>query len=197
MPPPSLASTTLPVDLVPAGAVLFRIHRIDRDPIFFGPGKGTDPSNRFDSASGGFVVLYVGLSLDGAVVETVLHNPARRLMAYAEIAARASSRLTSSRDLKLVRLHGTGLQAVGCDNAISTGPYDPCGAWADALWAHKDQPDGIAYQSRHDPGQICLALFERPDLRLTAADSVPLVQQLPTIAAILSGYGKSIDSVPV
>ena len=197
MPPPTLAATTLPIDLVPAGTPMFRIHRIGHDPIHFGPGKGAAPTYRFDSAAGHFGVLYVGLSLDGAVVETVLRNPARRLVPYADLAARGTCLLTPARDLKLVRLHGTGLQALGCDNAISTGPYDPCGAWADALWAHKDQPDGIAYRSRHDPGQLCLALFERPDLRLAADDPVPLVRQLPMIAAILSRYGKSIDRVPV
>jgi hypothetical protein len=155
------------------------------------------PTYRFDSLTGNFGVLYVGLSLAAALVETLLRNPTRRMVAYPELAERASCDLTATRDLRVARLHGTGLQAVGCDNAISTGPYEPCGAWADALWDHKDRPDGIAYQSRHDSGRICLALFERDDLHLEAPDPVPLVRQLPTVAAILSGYGKSIVDVPV
>jgi hypothetical protein len=196
-PPAWLAATPLPIDVVPAGTVLFRVHRLGRGPIFFGPGRGVGPTYRFDSLTGRFGVLYVGLSLAAALVETLLRNPTRRMVAYPELAERASCDLTATRDLRVARLHGTGLQAVGCDNAISTGPYEPCGAWADALWDHKDRPDGIAYQSRHDSGQICLALFERDDLYLEAPDPVPLVRQLPTVAAILSGYGKSIVDVPI
>jgi hypothetical protein len=102
----------------------------------------------------------------------------------------------SGRDLKLVRLHGNGLQQLGCDNAISTGPYDPCGAWSDALWAHRLVPDGIAYQSRHDPGEICLALFDRPDLGLVADATTNLQDMLPTVANVPGSYGKSISMPP-
>lgn len=74
--------------------------------------------------------------------------------------------------------------------------YEPCGAWANALWRHAHQPDGNAYQSRHDPAQICLALFERPDLALQAGPFGRLTDQLPTVAKLLSAYGKSITGVP-
>lgn len=195
-PPPWLATTHLPIERIPAGTRLVRVHRRDRDPIFFGPGPGVPPTYRFDSPTGRFGVLYVGLGLAVALAETLLRNPARRMVAFADLAARASCDLTSARDLRLASLHDAGLQAVGCDNAISTGPYDPCGAWADALWSHPDQPDGIAYRSRHDPAQLCLALFQRPDLHLQAADPVPLIRQLPNVAAILAAYGKSITDVP-
>jgi hypothetical protein len=196
MPPPWLATTALPIDLVAAGTLLFRIHRRDHDPVFFGPGKGIAPTYRFDSPTGIFGVLYLGLSFAASVAETILRNPSRRMVSYLTLAERASCDLKSTRDLRVVRLYGTGLQAVGCDNAISTGPYDACGAWSDALWSHPDVPDGIAYQSRHDPGELCLALFDRPDLRLQVPESVPLIGQMSTIAAILRGYRKSIVDVP-
>jgi hypothetical protein len=141
-------------------------------------------------------VLYAGLSLEAAVVETLLRNPSRRMVYFGFIAERASCNIKSGRDLRLVQLHSKGLLAVGCDNRISTGPYGPCGAWADALWAHADQPDGIAYRSRYDPGELCVALFDRPNLELLASESEPLDRQLPMMAAILSAYEKSIASVP-
>ena len=197
LPPVWLPTASLPVDSLAAGTTLSRIHRRGRDPIFFGPGAGQLPTYRFDSLTGAFGVLYVGLSLGVAVAETLLRNPSRRIVSYPDLAERLSCNLVSARDLRVARLHGTGLQAVGCDNSISTGPYDVCGAWADALWAHRDVPDGIAYQSRHDSGQICLALFERPDLQLQASDPVPLTRRLAEISAILGGYGKSIIDVPV
>ncbi len=130
------------------------------------------------------------------LAETLLLNPARKMVSFPAIAERASFELQSHRDLRLVALHGPGLQQVGCDNAISTGPYDPCGVWADALWAHTDAPDGIAYPSRHDPCQISLALFSRSDLTLVAAPSVPLADQAPFVAHLLAGYGKSVTDLP-
>lgn len=196
LPPAWLKEADLPVHQVPSATPLYRIHRLTHGPVFFGPGPGNPPTYRFDSTAGVFSVLYVGLGFAGAVVETVLRNPARKVVSYHEIADRASTVLRSGRDLKLVRLHGTGLQQVGCDNSVSTGPYGPCGAWADALWDHPSAPDGIAYQSRHDPGEVCLALFERPSLGLTHGPPVPLLEQLPTVAPLLSGYGKSISGLP-
>jgi hypothetical protein len=196
LPPVWLNTADIPIDVVPAGTPLNRVHRRTHGPIFFGPGAGNPATFRFDSPSGTFGVLYVSLNLAGALVETLLRNPARKMVAYPAIAARAFSIVRSSRDLRLVRLHGTGLQQVGCDNSISTGPYEPCGAWADAMWAHRSAPDGIAYQSRHDSGEICLALFERPDLGLTAGPTTPLLDRLPTIANLLSTYGKSVTDLP-
>ncbi len=196
MPPGWLAGATLPVDRLGAGTPLFRVHRREHDPVFFGPGKGVAPTYRFDSPTGAFGVLYAGLSLEAAIAETLLRNPHRRMVGYSDLADRASCVLTCARELRVVRLFGAGLQVVGCDNAISTGPYDVCGAWADALWAHPERPDGIAYQSRHDPGAMCIALFEREGIEVRASESVPLTEQLPRVAAILGVYGKSIVDVP-
>jgi hypothetical protein len=58
------------------------------------------------------------------------------------------------------------------------------------------EPDGVACQSRHDPREICLAIFERPGLRFTAGAPVPLLDQLPNLAALLGEYGKSIAIPP-
>jgi hypothetical protein len=164
--------------------------------VFFGPGAGNPPTFRFDSFAGAFGVLYLGLGMAGALVETLLRNPARKMIDYVDVAARALTSLHSGRDLALIQLHGTGLQQLGCDNAISTGPYNPCGAWSDALWAHASTPDGIAYQSRHDPGEICVALFERPDLALVPDRTTDLPDMLPALGNVLSSYGKSICMPP-
>jgi hypothetical protein len=68
-----------------------------------------------------------GIHVRGAFAETVLRNPARRMISMAEIAARTLAVLAISRGLRLVRMHGAGLQALGLDNAIITGPFEPCG----------------------------------------------------------------------
>jgi hypothetical protein len=178
---------------VPAGTVLHRIHRAALGPVFFGPGPGNPPTYRFDSASSRFGVLYVGLSRAGAVAETLLRNPQRLMVSTSEITSRAATELNCRRELRIVKLYGSGLQAVGTDNSISTGPYGPCGLWADALWDHPDQPDGIAYQSRHDSNEICLALFERPGMTLDIRSTRPLTAMSREIAAFLDAHGKSLS----
>lgn len=193
-PPDWLADISLPLDEIQGGQVLHRVHRSTLDPIFFGPGTDVLPTNRFDSASGRFGVLYAGLTLRGALAETLLRNPQRLMVAMADIVERSASGLVSDRPLRIVRLHGAGLQTVGTDNAISTGPYAPCGRWSDALWDHPDRPDGLAYQSRHDSNQICLAIFERAGLQLTPRGTQPLSSMLGTVAALLDGYGKSVST---
>lgn len=193
-PPPAwLPTARLPLLRLPAQSSLVRVHRLEHHPVFFSPGTGRAPAGRFDSPSGAFGVLYLAQSLDGAFAETVLRNPQRRLVDLSEIAGRAVSVLDLSRATRLVDLREAGLQALGTDNAISTGPYGPCGAWADALHAHPDAPDGIAYSSRHDPGQLCIVLFSRADLGLgILSGPTPLADLLDEVASLLRRYGKGL-----
>jgi RES domain len=181
-----------------AGTTLYRVHRTRNDPVFFGPGKDASgrplpPSFRFDSPSGAFGVLYIAKELAGAVVETILRNPERQMVALSQVMSRAATELRCSRDLRMVQLHGAGLQQVGTDNAISTGPYEPCGLWAAALWRHPEAPDGIEYQSRHDPDRLCWVLFERPTLSFVKQRTILLGSMLNDMRAILRPYGKSIS----
>lgn len=193
LPPPEwLRTAGLPITVIPAGQVLHRVHRTQHGPVFFGPGTGVPPTYRFDSATGRFGVLYVGVALEGALAETILRNPQRLMVAMSEITSRSATKLACERDLRVVTMHGAGLQALGTDNAISTGPYEPCGVWADALWDHPEQPDGIAYLSRHDPSEVCLALFERQPIGFTIHETRPLPVILREVAAMLDRYGKSI-----
>jgi hypothetical protein len=96
----------------------------------------------------------------------------------------------------LVRLHGAGLQQLGLDDAISTGPYAPCGAWSDGLCAHPEKPDGLIFRSRHDPDRLCVAVFERSDLEFDADPPEPLAGRLGEVASILAAYGKSVATDP-
>jgi hypothetical protein len=194
LPPDWLADIALPLTELAAGTILVRIHRTANPPVFFSPGRARRPAGRFDSAAGAFGVLYLALTLECAFAETVLRNPARRLVGWAEIAARSAARLAAPRPLRFASLHGNGLQTLGLDNAIATGPYQPCGLWADALHAHADRPDGIAYASRFDPTHLCIALFERPDIGLaTVGPSTPLIDMLPEVSAVLRRYGKALE----
>jgi hypothetical protein len=193
-PPDWLSAASLPLMELPAGSTFVRVHRSDRSPVFFSPGEGQAPVGRFDSASGRFGVLYLAFSFEGALAETVLRNPARRLVGAGEIALRSLAVLAVSGAIQLVRMFGAGMQTLGVDNAVTTGPYGPCGICADTLFAHPDEPDGIAYASRHDPEQICVALFERPGVVVTvASESVPLTEMVSDVGAVLRRYGKGLD----
>ena len=192
-PPAWLQTSHLPILELPHPTSVVRIHRTDHDPVFFSPGAGKPPIGRFDSSSGAFGVLYLAQALEGAFAETILRNPQRRLVDLSDIGSRAVSVLGFSRAVRLVKLFGDGLQAVGTDNAVSTGPYSASWAWADALFAHPDAPDGIAYVSRHDSDQLCIALFDRPDIEIGLLSGPTALSDILTdVASILRRYGKGI-----
>lgn len=194
LPPPWLSTASLPVAELPVGSTLVRIHRTVNSPVFYSPGPGRPPAGRFDSASGAFGVVYLAYTFEGAFAETVLRNPARKLVGVGEIVGRSLAVLAPSRSVRLVQMRGAGLQALGVDNSITTGPYGPCSLWADALFGHPDKPDGIAYASRHDPEQVCVALFSRLGLTLEVAnDSVPLIEMISDVGAVLRRYGKGLE----
>lgn len=193
-PPPWLATVSLPVVELSLGRSLVRVHRTVNGPVFHSRGPGRSPVGRFDSANGSFGVIYLAFTFEGAFAETVLRNPARKLVSAGEIAGRSLAVLAPSRPVRFVQMRGAGLQALGMDSSINTGPYGPCGLWADTLFDHQDKPDGIAYASRQDPDQVCVSLFSRPDLALeVASDSVPLTEMPTDVASILRRYGKGLE----
>jgi hypothetical protein len=194
-PPPDLTIIKLPTTGLPAGMTFIRVHPLAHGPIHFSPGHGRPALGRFDSAAGSFGVLYVALTLGGAVVETLLRKPARRLISIDDLSHRGISALVANRDLMVVDLRGPGLQQLGLDGTINTGPYENCGLWADELFAHPERPDGLLYPSRHDPSEACLALFERDDLVVTVThDPIPLQSIMPQVTEALRRYGKGLES---
>lgn len=196
LPPPWLATTPLPMDEHPKASPLFRVYHAAWGPIFFGPGPGKPPAFRFDSAKGAFGVLYASPSADGALVETLLRRPARRFVdGPAEITPRLLSILEADHPLRLVRAWGDGLSRLGTTAALSTGPYTSSQVWADALFEHPDQPDGIAFASRHNNQEICVALFERASLTLKVVATQPLLSILSQVGALLDRHGKALTGI--
>ena len=61
---------------------------------------------------------------------------------------------------------------------------------SDYLWSHRDEPDGIAYTSRHNPRQICYAIFERPGTIFTAATPTAFARMVPMAKELLRRYEK-------
>lgn len=195
-PPVDLHRRRLPFVKIAAGEPLYRVHRSTFEPIFYGPGSGNPPSFRFDCLSGRFGVLYIAPGPDAAMIETLLRNPQRLTVSYNDFKERSLSILQAPRDLRLVKAMGKHLSRLGTTAAISTGPYDPCGAWSDALFDHPERPDGILFSSRHNPDEPCIALFEKPDTTLDEINTTPLPDLLSEVGALLDKHGKSIFGAP-
>lgn len=195
-PPPDLHKRSLPLVKIRAGEPLYRVHRSTLGPIFYGPGSGNPPSFRFDCLSGRFGVLYIAPGPDAAMIETLLRNPQRLTVSYSDVKERSLSILKASRDLHLVEAMGENLSRLGTTAEISTGPYDPCGAWSDALFDHPEEPDGILFSSRHNPSEACIALFEKSDILLDEIKTTPLPDLLTEVGALLDRHGKSLFGAP-
>ena len=160
-PPRDLASRKLPIARF-RGA-WFRVHRVVHDAIHFGTGH----AHRFDAPASECGVLYVARTERGAFIETFGHDTGIRVLDYKELEARTLSRVETARPLQLVDLRGPGLARLGADGELLTGPYALSQAWSRALHEHPSIPDGIAYRARHDPDQICAALFDRTRTSIT------------------------------
>jgi hypothetical protein len=192
LPPDWLDKISLPIISIAARSNLYRVHGKDHGPIFFGPGAGKRPTYRFDPASGSFGVLYVAPQAEAAMIETLLRNPQRLTVDYKVIETRALSILKAKRDIRLVQAIGDGLSKISTTAALSTGPYEPCAHWSDALCRHPDAPDGILFASRHNPEEHCIALFEKTDYDLEVHETMLLTDILVEVGALLDRHGKSI-----
>jgi len=179
------------VETYAAGASWFRCHLSGLAPVFFGSGEGMPARHRFDAPGGEFQIIYLGLSYDAAIVETFFRNPRRRTIDQDDVDARSMARLISGGDLRLVQAHGAGLARIGATAALSTCSYRASRAWVLELWAHAERPDGLVYRSRHNPGLLCAAVFDRP-LVAFSGTSAPLLDDPAALAAVLMAHGKSI-----
>jgi hypothetical protein len=190
-PPSWLATGSLPIIEHAAGTVWYRCHRTALHPVFFGPGSGAAPRFRFDAPDGEFQTLYVGASYEAALVETLLRNPKRRTVDLVELEIRSMATLTNKSPLRLVEAHGAGLARLGTTAALSTGPYIAARRWALALWSHENTPDGLVYVSRHNPGLLCAAIFDRPHAAFDVS-TTPLLADARSVAGVFRSHDKSI-----
>lgn len=151
-----------PAIVLPAGALIVRVHHIARDPVFFGPSPGSRPGNRFDAPNGEYRVLYASERLEGAFVETILRRPRNRILRPAFVDERAWSALRLERPVYLAKVFDEGLQAFGVD-AGEVGSEDYALSRALALRIYTAFPylHGLAYRSRYNNGEICYGIFNR------------------------------------
>lgn len=171
LPPRDLSIRALPLDFLPKGTVFHRIHAAAKSAIYFDKGDG----GRFNAPDGSFGTMYAANATDGAFAEVFLRDVSTSVVSEAFVATRALSLVRLLRDARVVRLRGSGLHAIGATAVVSAiWPYSVPQAWAKALFEHPSAPDGIAYRSRHDDSEQCIAFFERLppylDVTYTARD---------------------------
>jgi hypothetical protein len=126
--------------------------------------------NRFDDPDRAFGVLYVALEIYGAFLETFGRELGYRYVSMSQLRATGHAMVGARRTLRLVDLTGPGLARIGADASLCTGrDVEVTKRWARAFYTHPDSPDGILYRMRHDPSQIGLAIFDRAEQEVEAA----------------------------
>lgn len=184
LPPTDFASRELPIEEIPSGARLLRIHRSKLGPLFF----GSTGVNRFDDPAKSYGVCYLSTTLEGAFAETCLRSVGARFVALTFLEARSFSEIEATTPLRLVSLHGPGLAQIGATSAVTSGPHVVAQQWSRAIHNHPTAPDGIAYRSNHDNGEICVALFDRAGDRLVLGNPQPMTFDRVRLAELLARY---------
>lgn len=161
-PPSGLATSGLPIRSVERE--WSRIHKIDKDPIFF----GNAAEHRFDDPMRKYGVLHIGEDPFCAFIETYGHSTGVRFVTRSSLGQRGLAAVVTTGALELVDLTANGLAKMGADARLCDGDYTVAQKWSRAFWSHPAQPDGVLFRSRHDPAKICAAVFDRASGRLQA-----------------------------
>lgn len=166
-----MARSGRPTTDVAAGETLHRVHAADCGARFYGK---RDTTWRWDDPDSNYGVLYLGLTREGPFAETLLRRPAQRAVVWSEVEKRRCARLRATEPLRLADVHGKGLGWEGVtvaevaadhDGKTYPGAYAKTQAVSAEVHATTDL-DGIAYRSRLDPDQLCVALFDRADHKI-------------------------------
>ncbi|HET8676638.1 MAG TPA: RES family NAD+ phosphorylase [Blastocatellia bacterium] len=184
-PPSDLATKALPIETLPNGTAIFRIHRTALRAKFFG--RSSDW--RFNSPDGSYGTLYAAISPEAAFAETLLRGRGT-LIAESELKERSCCTFTITRELRLVRLHGPSMTTIGATAAVTAGPYAVSQGWSSSFFYHPDVPDGILYRATHD--KLAVALFDRAQDAIGDGVSAPLLSDPTFLGGILDHYGAAL-----
>lgn len=188
-----IAGLRLPLETLRKGRTCVRIHRTAHGAIWFGPDTTRPVGGRFNAPGYEYGICYLGASFDAAFAETLLRTPANRLLAGADLAARTVSTGHLVRPVRLARLHGAGLNRLRISAETVHGPHDVCRRIAFALWSHPLHVDGIAYRSRFDNDELCIALFDRASDAIVIDTTEGLMDDARRLAATLNKYDVGLD----
>jgi RES domain len=198
LPPSDLDSRLLTIQPFAEESILFRIHKTDRHPIFF----GRSLPHRFDAPIS-YGVLYAGIDEHVALRETIFRGELENMILdrnqlSGRTAQQSISRLVANRVLKLVKAYDDGLSEIGATDSISReDERSYTQKWSLALWKHPDLVDGIMYRSRLDRSRFCVALYsDRVDRLLfhQAIEELSSGSFNPRLMEIIDTYGIGLIS---
>lgn len=176
LPPPDLDRRALASREIPAGTVLYRIHRTAVDALHFGPRTDPEARGRWDAPDDSYGVCYLAERGHTAFAETMLRELDREEVSESgDLAPRSLARIRVMRRLVVARMHGPGLRRMKAIAAVVQGSYDVTWAWSYALHAHPGCVDGIACRARHDNDDLAVALFDGARDVVAALGSTPLL----------------------
>lgn len=166
--PPALVTT------IPSGTSLWRIHGAHRDAADLNPTPSprVRAGGRFDSLDGSYAYTYLGDCPAAAVAETLCRSlpvdQSPRLIPRIQIAGRVLSELTTTRDVTVVDLTGTGATRINAEVWLTK--CDPSGylatrTWAAAILDANPTVDGIQFRPRHDENTLSWMLTGTPTTR--------------------------------
>lgn len=162
----------MPVATIATGRVLHRVHGAMVAARWYGR---RDATWRWDDPEGKFGVLYLGKTLVGPFAEALLRTPKDRDVLWDQVARRRDASFTTTRPVRLAKVHGPGLGWFKTTTAGVSADFDPVdnpGAYAAPQQIAADiykstSLDGIQYRSRFDSGELCVALFDRADAAIS------------------------------
>ena len=166
-----MAKRGRPTTDVAAGETLHRVNADGNGARFYGKRDGTW---RWDDPAGKYGVLYVGLTQEGPFAETLLRRPGQKAVVWSEVEKRRFARFQTTEPLRLADVHGKGMGWEGVtvtevaadhDGKTYPGAYAKTQGISAGIHVATDL-DGIAYRSRLDPDQLCVALFDRADYKI-------------------------------
>ena len=185
-----------PTTDIAAGETLHRVHHAANKARFYGK---RDATWRWDAPAGTYGVLYLGASRDGPFAETLLRKPAQRAVVWSEVEKRRFARFRTTDPLRLADVHGKGLGWAGVtvaevaadhDGKTYPGAYAKTQAISAEVHASTDL-DGVAYRSRLDPDQICVALFDRADSKIELVEEGEPIDRA-WVDDLLAPHGKHL-----
>lgn len=177
------------VTLAP-GSTLWRVHRREHGPLWFGPHAA--PRGRFDAPGGEFGTCYFGESVGVAVLETLVRG-SRRLLVRADLEARAASRIITRDPLRLLRFEGPGLARLGIGaEQAHAAEYADCQRMVLDVWERHGDVDGVQYRSRWDTSALCWAVFDRAQGKLGAPEASEWLGDAAVLGPALDRYGLGV-----
>jgi len=146
----------------------FRVHRTEKGAVFF----GRNCNYRWDAPDKSYGVMYAGETWQAAFMESVLHDPHRKIIIEADLEKRSMALLNTTIPLRLVDLSdGRVLRELGLTSSdTQTFPYTTTQEISKAINTAGWKVHGIRYASRLDPDLACLALFDFPENMVSVHD---------------------------